>query len=192
VKILSLSNTEEADLISGCIAGNRIVQKRLYELFASRMLILCQRYSKTTFEAEDALQEGFVKVFRAIKDFSRDCPLEMWIRRIMVNTALKQLRGQMLVVNIADTEPLEETPEEEFVISGFGYKELLGMIQSLAPRYQMIFNLYAIEGYTHKEIGEMLSISEGTSKSQYARARAILKGQLEKEQEKTTHEKVIR
>jgi RNA polymerase sigma-70 factor (ECF subfamily) len=109
----------------------------------------------------------------------------------MVNTALKQHRKMMHVSSLAEADKIQEVPEEEFILSGYNYEDLLRMVQSLAPRYQLIFNLYAIEGYAHKEIAEMLDISEGTSKSQYSRARAILRNMLERNEE-IYNERVIR
>lgn len=167
------------------------MQKMLYELYAKKMMAVCLRYAKTSFEAEDVMQEAFVKVFEHIKNFKSECPLEFWIRKIMVNTALKHHRKMMHVSSVAETEKLQELPEEEFIMAAYQYEDLLRMVQSLAPRYQLIFNLYAIEGYSHKEIAEMLEISEGTSKSQYSRARAILRNMLERHED-IYNERVIR
>lgn len=183
MKLFQNSITPEKELVQGCIAGKRTMQKKLYDLYAKKMMAVCVRYSRTTFEAEDVMQEAFIKVFEHIDTFKGECPLEFWIRRIMINTALKQHRKMMHVSSVAETDKLENIPEEEFVISNYGYEDLLVMVQSLAPRYQLIFNLYAIEGYSHKEIAAMLDISEGTSKSQYSRARAILKTKLERHEE---------
>jgi RNA polymerase sigma-70 factor (ECF subfamily) len=174
------SQISEAELIDGCLAGSRLMQKHLYERFAGRMMAVCLRYAQTTFEAEDVLQEGFVTVFRNLPSFRRECPLEFWIRRIMVNAALRQHRRNAPLVAVSEGEYPEELAGEEFTLSNYGFEELLAMVQELAPRYRMVFNLFAIEGYGHKEIGEMLGISEGTSKSQYSRARAILKSKLER------------
>lgn len=152
--------------------------------------MVCLRYASTTFEAEDIMQEAFVKVFSNIQNFKQDCPLEFWIRKIMVNTALKHLRSKQLLTVSHEAEEVANISSDDINLTGYSLDELLSMIQSLAPRYQMVFNLYAIEGYNHKEIGEMLGISEGTSKSQYSRARAILQGMLTK-QDKTFNEHVI-
>ena len=153
-------------------------------------MVVCLRYAPTTFEAEDIMQEGFVKVFANIETFKRDCPLEFWIRKIVVNTALKHLRQKSLLTVSHDSEEAISVSGDNYDLDQYSLNELLAMIQSLAPRYRMVFNLYAIEGYNHKEIGEMLGISEGTSKSQYSRARAILQGML-KQQEKPYNEHVI-
>ena len=191
LKLFKNNLNADQELVQDCIAGKRAAQKKLYDLYAGKMMAVCLRYARTSFEAEDVLQEAFVKVFEHIKTFKGECPLEFWIRRIMVNTALKQHRKMMFVSSIGENDKIENIPEEEFIISGYAYDDLLSMIQSLAPRYQLIFNLYAIEGYSHKEIATMLEISEGTSKSQYSRARAILKDMLERHEEKY-NERVIK
>ena len=170
----------EAELIDGCLRGSQLAQKQLYEQYAPRMMAVCLRYAQTTFEAEDVLQEGFLTVFRTLSGFRRECPLEFWVRRIMINAALRQHRRNAPLVAVSDGDYPETLSSEEFTLSNYNFQELLTMVQELAPRYRMVFNLYAIEGYTHKEIGELLSISEGTSKSQYSRARVILQTKLER------------
>ena len=169
--------TEEA-LIEGCLQGRQLAQKQLYEKYAARMMAVCLRYAQTTFEAEDVLQEGFLTVFRTLGSFRRECPLEFWIRRVMINAALRQHRRNAPLVAVSDGDYPETLASEEFTFSNYAYAELLAVVQELAPRYRLVFNLYAIEGYTHKEIGELLSISEGTSKSQYSRARVVLQTKL--------------
>ncbi len=168
----------EEDLIDGCLQGRQLAQKQLYERYAARMMAVCLRYAQTTFEAEDVLQEGFVTVFRTLAGFRRECPLEFWIRRIMVNAALRQHRRNAPLVAVSDGDYPETLASDEFTFSNYAYTELLAVVQELAPRYRLVFNLYAIEGYTHREIGEMLDISEGTSKSQYSRARVVLQNKL--------------
>jgi RNA polymerase sigma-70 factor (ECF subfamily) len=168
----------EEELINGCIKGDRKKQKLLYERFCKRMLVVCLRYSKAQQEAEDILQESFIKIFDHIKTFRKECPLEQWIKRIVINTALKHNRSKLYMYPALDVEDLEKPVNENVTLSEFHFNELLEMIRQLAPRYQVVFNLYAIEGYQHKEIAEMLGISEGTSKSQFARARAILQGMI--------------
>ena len=168
----------EAELIDGCLLGRQLAQKQLYERYSARMMAVCLRYAQTTFEAEDILQEGFLTVFRTLGSFRRECPLEFWIRRIMINAALRQHRRNAPLVAVSDGDYPETLASEEFTFSNYAYSELLNVVQELAPRYRLVFNLYAIEGYTHKEIGEMLEISEGTSKSQYSRARVVLQTKL--------------
>jgi RNA polymerase sigma factor (sigma-70 family) len=190
LKLFTKPKSDEDKIIEGCIAGKRDMQRLLYDLYSKKMMAVCLRYAPTSFEAEDMMQEGFVKVFANIQNFKRDCPLEFWVRRIMINTALKQLRQKSLMTVSHETEEVGNIASADVNLTGYSMDELLGMIQSLAPRYRMVFNLYAIEGYNHKEIGEMLGISEGTSKSQYSRARVILQGMLER-QDKIYQEHVI-
>jgi RNA polymerase sigma factor (sigma-70 family) len=190
LKLFTKPKSDEDKLLEGCIAGKREMQRLLYDLYSKKMMAVCLRYAPTTFEAEDIMQEAFVKVFSNIEKFKRDCPLEFWIRKIMVNTALKHLRSKQLLTVSHEAEEVSNLASEDFSLTGYSLDELLGMIQSLAPRYRMVFNLYAIEGYNHKEIGEMLGITEGTSKSQYSRARAILQGMITR-QENNYKEHVI-
>jgi RNA polymerase sigma-70 factor (ECF subfamily) len=141
------------------------------------MLVVCLRYSKTTAEAEDILQEGFVKVFNGIKDFRKESKLETWITRIMVNTALNVQRRKLYLYPMVDVEEIN-LPDTEISVSGIHFKQLLEMIQTLPHGCQIVFNLFAIEGFSHKEIGERLGISEGTSKSQFARAKSLMQAKL--------------
>ncbi|MBL0743816.1 RNA polymerase sigma factor [Chryseolinea lacunae] len=170
----------EPELIEGCRKGNRAIQKALYDRYCRKMLVVCLRYSKTTAEAEDILQEGFVKVFQGIKDFRQEAKLETWITRIMVNTALNVQRKKLYLYPMVDVTEVN-LPEEEMSISGIHFTQLLEMIQALPQGCQIVFNLFAIEGYSHKEIAESLGISEGTSKSQFARAKSLLQAKLLKE-----------
>ncbi|WP_276497707.1 RNA polymerase sigma factor [Pontibacter litorisediminis] len=190
MKLFTKPKSDEDKLIEGCIAGKRDMQRLLYDLYSKKMMAVCLRYAPTTFEAEDIMQDAFVKVFNHIHSFKKDCPLEFWIRRIMINTALKHLRSKQLLTVSHEADEVANLSSDDVSLSGYTMDELLSMIQSLAPRYRMVFNLYAIEGYNHKEIGEMLGISEGTSKSQYSRARAILQNMLLR-QDKKVKEHVI-
>ncbi len=170
----------EQELIEGCRKGKRSFQQALYERYCRKMMVVCLRYSKTTAEAEDILQEGFVKVFHALKDFRQESKLGTWITRIMVNTALNSQRRKLYLYPMVDVDKID-VPEEEVSISGIHFSQLLEIIQSLPHGCQVVFNLFAIEGYNHREIAGMLGISEGTSKSQYARARSLLQAKLMKE-----------
>lgn len=170
----------EEELIEGCRKGSRAFQKALYDRYCRKMLVVCLRYSKTTAEAEDIVQEAFIKIFQGIKDFRRESKLETWITRIMVNTALNAQRKKLYLYPMVDVTEMV-LPEEEMSISGINFNQLLEMIQSLPQGCQVVFNLFAIEGYSHKEIGELLGISEGTSKSQFARAKSLLQARLLKE-----------
>lgn len=170
----------EQELIDGSRKNDRSFQKALYERYCRKMMVVCMRYSRSTGEAEDILQEGFIKVFQGIKDFRQQSKLETWITRIMVNTALNFQRKKLYLFPMVDVQDLD-LPENEISISSIHFSQLLEMIQSLPQGCQIVFNLFAIEGYNHKEIAEMLGVSEGTSKSQYARARALLQEKLLKE-----------
>lgn len=170
----------EEELINGCRRGDRAFQQALYERYCRKMMAVCLRYSRTTAEAEDILQEAFVKVFHALKDFRQESKLETWITRIMVNTALNSQRKKMYLYPMVDVEKID-VPEDEVSISGIHFMQLLDMVQALPQGCQVVFNLFAIEGYNHKEIADLLGISEGTSKSQYARARSLLQAKLLKE-----------
>lgn len=164
----------EDELIKGCCKNDRKYQRHLYDRYAGKMLVICLRYTKNQLEAEDILQESFIKVFDNIKKFRRECPLEQWIKRIVINTALKNNRSKLYMYPAVDIEHIENDFNDNLTLKDLNYKELLELIRQLPHRYQVSFNLYAIEGYQHKEIAEMLGISEGTSKSQFSRARVML------------------
>ncbi|WP_448518442.1 RNA polymerase sigma factor [Rhodoflexus sp.] len=175
----------EEKLIEMCAKGNGTAQRLMYERFYKKMYVVALRYSKTTFEAEDILQESFVKIFAAIANFKKDSTLDYWIKRIVINTALKHNRRMLDKMHMDDVDDMVEEPASEvFADQSYDFKELLAIIQQLSPGYQAVFNLYAIEGYKHNEIAEMLGISEGTSKSQYARAKALIQKMLAKDEEK--------
>lgn len=164
----------EEQIINGCIMGDRKMQHVLYERFAPSMFALCLRYARDYHAAEDILQDGFVKVFRFISNFRKEGSFEGWVRRIFINTAIEYLRKATHLFPIVNEEGEAIDIKDENLFDGLEVDDLIGMIQSLSPGYRTVFNLYAIEGYSHKEIAEMLQISEGTSKSQLARARQVL------------------
>jgi RNA polymerase sigma factor (sigma-70 family) len=168
------------DLLDGCRREDRRSQEMLYKLLASKMLVVCMRYAKDRFEAEDMLQIGFVKVFQKVKEFRGDGSFEGWIRRIMVNTAIEIYRKNQRMLNVVDVDEAYDVPQVTFDMNELEAKDLMKAVQSLSTGYRMIFNLYAIEGYSHREIAEQLGISEGASKSQLSRARAILKEKIVK------------
>jgi len=161
-------------LIEGCIKGDRQSQSQLYATLMQKMFVVCLRYSKNREEAEEILQEGFIKVFEFIHQYKFSGSFEGWVRKIMVNCALQKYRSKKLhaVVDI-DTATIENIGNEN-IISQIGTKELLKMVQLLPPSYRMVFNLYVFEGMKHREIAAHLKISEGTSKSNLSDARAIL------------------
>jgi RNA polymerase sigma factor (sigma-70 family) len=162
------------EYIRKCIRGDGKAQTELYRRYASKMYGVCLRYSKDSSEAEDNLQEGFIRVFTKIDQFGFKGSFEGWVRRIMVNTALEKFRKKDQLYPVEDIMIYEDISLTDDTISGISADDLLKMIQKLPPRYQMVFNLYVIEGYSHQEIGAMMKISEGTSKSNLSRARVIL------------------
>lgn len=167
--------TETDKLIHGCIKGHRYAQSQLYELFAPRMFVVCLRYSKNKEEAEEILQEGFMKVFTFLHQFNFEGSFEGWIRKIMVNCALQKYRSKARLHAVVDIETnQQQIAEAENIIAQIGTKELLKMVQQLPPGYRLVFNLYVFEGMKHREIAGHLGISEGTSKSNLSDARAIL------------------
>jgi RNA polymerase sigma factor (sigma-70 family) len=170
----------EDELIEGCRKDDRASQKALYDRYCRKMMVVCMRYSKSTAEAEDILQEGFVKVFKGIKDFRKESRLDTWMTRIMVNTALNVQRKKLYLYPMVDVEEIN-LPDVEVSMSNVHFTQLLEMIQALPHGCQIVFNLFAIEGFSHKEIAEQLGISEGTSKSQFARAKSLLQERLLKE-----------
>lgn len=169
-----------SDLLEGCQRGHAKSQELLYQALAPQMLGVCMRYAKDRYEAEDILQTGFVKVFQKIRDFRGEGSLEGWIRRIMVNTAIEMYRKNQRWLGIVDIDEVYEDPQTACNMDHLETKDLLTLIQELAGGYKLVFNMYVIEGYSHREIAETLGISEGSSKSQLSRARAILKSKLKK------------
>ncbi len=154
------------------------MQKVLYETYSKKLLVICLRYSKLKQEAEDILQEAFLKIFGSIKDFRKDSSLWFWMKKITLNTALNFHRSKLFLYPMVDVENLKEDRYSDMSLSNYHLEELLAMIQDLPNGCQVIFNLYAIEGFKHNEIAKMMDISEGTSKSQYSRAKALLREKL--------------
>jgi RNA polymerase sigma factor (sigma-70 family) len=176
--MLSNQIVPETDLIKGCLDGNRRMQKQLYDQFSSKMYAVCLRYMGNSDDAQDVLQEGFIKVYKNLERFRGDGSFEGWVRRIFVNTAIEQIRKKKIDVSITEKE--EETIEYKTItaVDKINEKDLLKIVQELSPGYRTVFNLYIVEGFGHKEISEMMGISEGTSKSQLARARMILQEKI--------------
>jgi RNA polymerase sigma factor (sigma-70 family) len=166
--------TNLEDCIRKCSSGESKAQTELYNHFAPKMYGVCLRYSRDTIEAEDNLQEGFVRIFTKIDQYGYKGSFEGWIRRIMVNTSLEKFRKNSHLYPVEDLVIYEGNSFAEDAISGISADDLLKIVQKLPPRYRMVFNLYAIEGYSHQEIGKLMNISEGTSKSNLSRARVIL------------------
>ncbi|WP_316750831.1 RNA polymerase sigma factor [Pedobacter gandavensis] len=164
--------------MEGCKAGTRKMQEALYQQTSSKMLVLCMRYAKDRMEAEDVLQMGFIKIFQKISEYRGDGSFEGWMRRVMVNTAIESYRKNLRSLSVVPIEDAYEQPCTGFDFSRLGMQDLLKLIQKLSDGYRMVFNMYIIEGYSHKEIAAILGISEGASKSQLSRARAILREEI--------------
>jgi RNA polymerase sigma-70 factor (ECF subfamily) len=167
-------------IIYGCQERDPGAQKELYEVFKTKMFGICMRYAGDFSEAQDILHDGFLKIYQKVDQYKFKGSFEGWIRKIMVNTALERFRTKYKTVDIDDSYKELDRKGSENISSDISAKELLKLIQELSPRYRMVFNLYAIEGYSHKEISEMMNISEGTSKSNLSRARAILQDKIKK------------
>lgn len=173
-------NISESDLINGCLEGNRRMQAEMYRRFSPRMYAVCLRYASNAEEAEDILQEGFIKVFKKLDSFRSEGSFEGWVRRIFVNTAIEHFRRKRYLQPVTEKE--ENTIEGKYlsVLDHMAEKDILALIQELSPGYRTVFNMYVVEGYTHKEIADMMGISEGTSKSQLSRAKVILQDLVKK------------
>lgn len=171
---------DDRQLVKDCLRQKPEAQRLLYERYAKSMLGICYRYTKSLRDAEDVLQDGFVKVFMNLKQYKNEGELGGWIRRIMINTALNFLKrnNRYNKEMYFPEQPLHPVADDNPAIT-LQAKELADLIRQLPAGYQAIFNLHGVEGYTHVEIGEMLGISDGTSRSQYARARALLINWLE-------------
>lgn len=170
-----ITHMTDEQIVEGCIKKDAIAQKHLYEKFVRKMMGVCLRYADSTEEAEDVVQNGFISVFENISSYRGTGPLEGWIRRIMVNTALTNIRKNKKLKQNIELDSVEfMLPSTNQLNESFEARDLLKIIQTLPTGFRTVFNLYAIEGYSHKEIAEMLNISEGTSKSQYSRAKTHL------------------
>lgn len=172
---------DQQKLVKDCLRHHAPAQKQLYDLFAGGMMGICYRYTKSVHDAEEVLQQGFIKVFKNLHQYKAEGELGAWIRRIMVNTAINYLKRKpryQLDLSFEDSQLHPVTnAEPEMTLN---VKDLMVLVRQLPPGYQTIFNLHAVEGYSHVEIGKILGINEGTSRSQYARARALLINWLEK------------
>lgn len=170
----SNQNITELDLISGCLKGDRRIQQELYNRFSPKMYAVCLRYAGNAEEAQDILQEGFIKVFKKLDSFRNEGSFEGWVRRIFVNTAIEQFRRKRYLMPVTEKE--ENTIEGKYlsVLDNLAVSDIMALVQELSPGYRTVFNMYVVEGYSHKEIGDILGISEGTSKSQLSRAKVIL------------------
>jgi RNA polymerase sigma-70 factor (ECF subfamily) len=175
--MISNQSNPESDLIKGCLLNDRKSQKQLYDTYSGKMYALSLRYMGNSEDAQDVLQEGFIKIYNNLDRFRSEGSFEGWIRRIFVNTAIEHLRRKKLEFQLPASAEFIEF-QAVGAAERLNEKELLGIVQKLSPGYRTVLNLFIVEGYSHKEISELLNISEGTSKSQLARARIILQERI--------------
>ncbi len=171
----------EKELIKACKKGNRQAQELLYRRYSPKLYGVCLRYASDREEAKDFLQEGFIKIYKNLYKYKPTGSFSAWLYRLMINVALENIRRNQKRKNVTSLDILIHDPEiQETIFSNFGAKSIIQMVQKLPKGYRIVFNLYVIEGYSHKEIAEMLDITESTSKSQLSRAKATLRKLLEK------------
>lgn len=165
----------EQQLIEGCRKGERLAQKELYDKYSRKMMGVCLRYASDKETARDLLQDGFVKVFSALDSYAASGSFEGWMRKIFVNCALEYLRKTDILREAVDLDNTAELMQHDAsIISEMSAADLLRLVQELPPGFRTVFNLFAIEGFSHKEIGTMLEITESTSRSQFTRAKQLL------------------
>jgi RNA polymerase sigma-70 factor (ECF subfamily) len=169
---------DDYDLIRGCLQNNAAMQKMLYDKYAAKLFGIALRYAHSQEDAKDILQDGFVKVFKNLSKYKGTGSFEGWMRRIMVNTAIEHYRKKNHTYEIQESHEESITDRDLTALDKLAAEEILNMIKALPNGYKTVFNLFAIEGFSHKEIADMLNISEGTSKSQYARAKALLQEKI--------------
>ncbi len=171
----------EQQMIALCKKGDRAAQKALFELLSPKMFAICLRYMGSREAAEDVLQEGFISLFSKLDSYSGEGSFEGWARKVFVNTALMTLRRNDVMRQSEDIESARSISGDDVsALQSISYKELMGMIAELPPGFRTVFNLFLIEGYSHKEISGMLGISEATSRSQLQRARVMLQNRIKK------------
>ena len=166
----------DQELVQACLRKDPKAQRALYDQFAGKMMGVCLRYVKDQIDAQDVLQEGFIRVFEKLNQYSGKGSLGGWIRMIMINTALIMIRKKKKFSHHEEfSDAVEFTREDYGILDSLGAEEIIKLIQHLPDGYRTVFNLYAIEGYSHKEIGQMLGVSESTSKTQFFKAKKHLK-----------------
>jgi RNA polymerase sigma-70 factor (ECF subfamily) len=171
---------DEKQLIDGCINGDRRAQKALYDKYSGRMMAVCLRYVKDMEDARDLMQEGFIKLYTNISKYSGEGSFDGWVRKIFVNSALERLRQNDILKNADDINDIDYADIPDESAAQMSSDEIMMYVRSLPDGFRTVFNLFAIEGYSHKEIGEELNISESTSRSQYMRARNLLRKMITK------------
>lgn len=170
----------DKELIEGCKREDRLCQRELWNRYSKKLFALCQRYCNNTEEAEDALMESFVKIYDNLSKFRGDSSLETWMRRVTVNQCINKIRARKHLMD-SITEEEYHLGFNDNNLSNLEVKEILALVESLPVGYRTVFNMYAIEGYNHKEIAEVLGIDEGTSRSQYSKAKKALQLAISKQ-----------
>jgi RNA polymerase sigma-70 factor (ECF subfamily) len=171
---------EEQELIKGCIAARPKAQKALFDIYAPKLYVVCLRYMKDQMRAQDVLQDTFVKIFAHIGNYKSEGAFEGWLKKIAVNSSLDQLRkDKKLLTDVSLDDVSHKIAHQDYSVEKLMADDLLKLVQALPDGYRTVFNLFAIEGYSHQEISSQLGISESTSKTQYLRARAYLKDRIE-------------
>jgi RNA polymerase sigma-70 factor (ECF subfamily) len=174
-----VQNRQINDIVKGCLKGDAKSQEALYNMFASKMMAVCRRYVRTDFEAEDVFHDAFVKVFTKLAQYKGEVPLEAWVRRIVVNTSITHYHKYKNDREQVDIDDIFDEPAQlGDILQQLSTEEIIEAVKTLPDGYRQVFNLYVIEGYNHQEIGSMLGIAEGTSKSQLHKARELLKLKL--------------
>ena len=174
----------DKDLIQGCISGDRKMQELLYKKFASKMYGVCLRYANNNDDAKDLLQE----IFKNLEKFRGEGSFEGWIRRIFVNTSIEHFRKKVKMYNVSEVQENTVEDTDLTILDTLAAKDIISLVNELSPGYKTVFNMHVIEGFSHKEIADMLGITEGTSKSQLARAKGVLKKSLETKINKTSND----
>ena len=172
-------------LIRQCANNEQKAQEEVYRLYAGKLFALCLKYSRNKTEAEDNLQDGFITIFNKIKQFKHKGSFEGWMKRIVINTALQKYREKN-VLNLIHEEYVKDEVVVEIEEDEVSLDYLLNLIQALPNQYRLVFNMYVLDGYSHREVSNKLGISEGTSKSNLSRARAILKKRIEQDQQESS------
>ena len=169
----------ESDLIKGCIEGDAQMQRLLYDQFSAKMYGVCLRYAENTEDANDVMQEGFIKVYKSLSKFRAEGSFEGWVRRIFINTSIEHFRKKVKLYNVTEVQENTIEDSEMDALDSLATKDILNIVNKLSPGYKQVFNMHVVEGYSHKEIADLLGITEGTSKSQLARAKGVLKKMIE-------------
>ena len=171
----------DRELADACMVGNRVAQENLWKLYAGKMYPVCKRYFDRDEDAQDALQEGFIRVFNNLGQWQGQGPLGAWIRRVVVNTSLNVLKGRLRMGVHVPADQVGDLADDDFdAIGRLNEEDLIALIRQMPEGYRAVFNLFAIEGYSHQEVAAMLNISESTSKTQFHKAKGWLKARLTK------------